>query len=226
VQSTIAITALVMGLAGGPHCLAMCGSACTGIANTQATNRGLALLKFQLGRLIGYSSLGALAATSMQGLGWLSIHAASLRPVWTMVHVAAALLGLTLLIQARQPQWVESFSRSVWNKTRILNQLTPNAAPAVIGVMWAFLPCGLLYSALLMAGLTSNAIEGAFVMALFALGSGISLLAAPWLWMKLRGYDSGPWAIRLAGLSLFIISSWGLWMSIAHNAAPWCIVNR
>jgi hypothetical protein len=48
---------------------------------------------FQLGRLAGYSALGALAAASMQGLGWLSVQSAALRPVWSLLHVAAALLG-------------------------------------------------------------------------------------------------------------------------------------
>jgi uncharacterized protein len=222
-QTSLAITGLIMGLAGGPHCLAMCGSACAGLASANAQKSLATLLIFQLGRLVGYSAIGALAATFLQGLGWLSIQTASLRPVWTMIHVAAALMGLTLIVRARQPQWLESAARTVWQKTRILSRHLPSAAPGVIGVLWVFLPCSLLYSALLVAAMTSNGVDGALVMALFALGSGLSLLAGPWLWTKLRGYDTGPWATRLAGLSLFTISGWGLWMSLVHNKAPWCI---
>jgi uncharacterized protein len=222
-QNSLAIIGLLMGLAGGPHCLAMCGSACAALGRTNQKNSLLPMLTFQFGRLLGYSALGALAATSMQGLGWLSIQTASLRPVWTMIHVAAALMGLTLLIQARQPQWIESAAKSVWQSTRRLSRALPNSAPAVVGLLWAFLPCGLLYSALLVAAMSSNAFDGALVMALFAVGSAVSLLAGPWVWTKLRGYDSGPWAIRLAGLSLFLVSCWGLWMSIVHNTAPWCV---
>jgi uncharacterized protein len=84
------------------------------------------------------------------------------------------------------------------------------------------LPCGLLYSALLVAALTSNAVEGAAVMALFALGSSVSLMAGPWLWLRLRNGDSGQWAIRIAGLALLVTSLWGLWMGLVHNTAPWC----
>jgi sulfite exporter TauE/SafE len=62
-----------------------------------------ALGLFQLGRLAGYALLGALAAASMQGLGWLTVQSAALRPVWSMVHVAALLLGVMLLVWARQP---------------------------------------------------------------------------------------------------------------------------
>jgi uncharacterized protein len=179
-----------MGLAGGPHCVAMCGAACAGISRTKGgQGKGgqgtRALWVFLAGRLVGYSSLGALAAASMQGLGWLSVHSAALRPVWTLFHVAAALLGLILLWQARQPIWLENAARQVWQRVRSMTgHRTGGAALApigLLGMLWALLPCGLLYSALLVAAMTSSAAQGAGVMALFALGSGVSLMAGPWL---------------------------------------------
>jgi sulfite exporter TauE/SafE len=182
---------------------------------------------FQSGRLAGYSAMGALAAASMQGLGWLSVHSASLRPVWSLLHVAAALLGLMLLVQARQPVWLELGARHVWSRIRsAVNRPGKPASPTVplvLGVAWSLLPCGLLYSALLVAALSANPAEGAGVMALFAVGSGLSLMAGPWLWLRLRGPGSGQWAIRLAGAALLASSAWALWMGLVHDAAPWCI---
>ena len=216
-----------MGLAGGPHCVAMCGAACGAMGRTQAGQSTRALWVFQSGRLAGYSALGALAAASMQGLGWLSIQSAALRPVWTLFHVSAALLGLMLLWQARQPIWLENSARKVWQGVRsVTGNLKGGAALApigVIGVLWALLPCGLLYSALLVAAMTSSAVQGAGVMALFALGSGLSLMAGPWLWLRLRGQGSAQWAIRIAGFALLASSVWALWMGLVHNTAPWCI---
>ena len=216
-----------MGLAGGPHCVAMCGAACGAMGRTQAGQSTRALWVFQSGRLAGYSALGALAAASMQGLGWLSIQSAALRPVWTLFHVSAALLGLMLLWQARQPIWLEDSARKVWQGVRsVAGNLKGGVALApigVIGVLWALLPCGLLYSALLVAAMTSSAVQGAGVMALFALGSGLSLMAGPWLWLRLRGQGSAQWAIRIAGLALLASSVWALWMGLVHNTAPWCI---
>ena len=226
-EVTLAATAVLMGLAGGPHCVAMCGAACGAMGRTQAGQSTRALCVFQVGRLVGYSALGALAAASMQGLGWLSVHSAALRPVWTLFHVAAALLGLMLLWQARQPIWLEASARKVWQGVRsVTGNLTGSAALAPIGVMgvlWALLPCGLLYSALLVAAMSGGAFQGAGVMALFALGSGVSLMAGPWLWLRLRGQGSGQWAIRIAGLALLASSVWALWMGLVHNTAPWCI---
>ena len=221
-QTSLAVTALFMGLAGGPHCIAMCGAACAGLGQAAGERRNEALWTFQLGRVIGYAVLGGLAAASLQGLGWLTIQSAALRPVWTMFHVAALLLGLLLFIRARQPVWLESAARRLWQGARALAAGRGRGAPLVVGVLWALLPCGLLYSALLVAAMTGHALEGAAVMALFALGTAVSMMAGPWLWLRLRGTGSGDWGVRLAGLALAASSAWALWMGLAHNAAPWC----
>jgi uncharacterized protein len=263
-QTTLAVTALLMGLAGGPHCLAMCGTACAAIGRSvgaiqiaridaarapKAAQSTLALWAFQAGRVIGYSAMGGVAAASMQGLGWLSTQSAALRPVWTLFHVAVALMGLTLLWQARQPAWLEDSARKVWQSVRAftgnvgvgpagqINKHPNTAAPLLMGMLWSLLPCGLLYSALLVAAMSNGIAEGALVMALFAIGSGTSLMAGPWLWLKLRPKLSangssvrqrqntgGQWAIRIAGLALFATSAWALWMGLVHNTAPWCAV--
>jgi len=222
-QTSLAATALLMGLAGGPHCIAMCGAACAGIGKAAGERGTAALWTFQVGRVAGYAALGALAAASMQGLGWLTTQTAALRPVWTLFHVAAVVLGLLLLVQARQPVWLDGTARRVWGKVRTFHARWGRGAPLAIGALWAFMPCGLLYSALLVAALSGGPLDGAATMALFAVGSSVSLLVGPWLLLRLRGGDSGAWSIRLAGLALAATSGWALWMGLAHDAAPWCV---
>lgn len=222
-QSSLAVTALLMGLAGGPHCIAMCGAACAGIGQAAGPRKNSAMWSFQAGRVLGYAGLGALAAASMQGLGWLTVQSAALRPVWTLFHVAAFALGLLLLWRAQQPVWLETAGRKIWTGARSLAAGWGRGAPLVIGALWTFLPCGLLYSALLVATLTGNALEGAAVMALFALGTSVSMMAGPWLWLRLSGRGAGDWGVRLAGLALAASSVWALWMGFAHDAAPWCV---
>ncbi len=94
-----------------------------------------------------------------------------------------------------------------------------------MGLLWSFLPCGLLYSALLVAALAGGIFEGAAVMALFALGSGVSLMAGPWLWLRLARPGSGRWSVRLAGLALLLMSLGALWMGLVHDTAPWCLTS-
>lgn len=222
-QSSLALTALLMGLVGGPHCIAMCGAACAGIGQAAGPRQNAALWSFQAGRVMGYSALGALAAASMQGLGWLTVQSAALRPVWTLFHVATFALGLLLLWKAQQPVWLEAAGKKIWSGARSLAVGRGRGAPLVIGALWTFLPCGLLYSALLVAALTGSALQGAGVMALFALGTSVSMMAGPWLWLRLRGSGAGDWGVRLAGLALAASSVWALWMGLAHDAAPWCV---
>lgn len=223
-QSSLALTALLMGLAGGPHCVAMCGAACAGLGQAAGEQRVQALTAFQVGRLTGYSLLGALAAMSVQGLGWLTTQSAAIRPLWTLLHLAAMALGLLLMLQARQPVWLDQSARRLWAKVRQFHARRGALAPLLVGVFWALMPCGLLYSALMVAALTGHALDGAMTMALFALGSSVSLWAGPWLWLRLQTLGDGAWGMRLAGLTLFAVSAWGLWMGLVHNQAPWCVV--
>ncbi|MFN5255873.1 MAG: sulfite exporter TauE/SafE family protein, partial [Limnohabitans sp.] len=102
-QSSLAITALMMGVLGGPHCVAMCGAACAGLGQAAGARQGQAMLAFQLGRLGGYALLGAVAAASLQGLGWLTTQSAAHPPGWAFLHVAPLVRGVVGLGPPRPP---------------------------------------------------------------------------------------------------------------------------
>lgn len=214
----------LMGLAGGPHCIAMCGVACAGISGTAQQGNGRhAWWLFQLGRVLGYSALGALAAASLDAIGWLTVQSAALRPVWVLFHAAVAAVGVMLLWQARQPVWLEQGARSLWHQLRSRIGTAGRPAPLLLGAAWAFMPCGLLYSALLFAALAGSPLRGALAMAAFALASSIALLAAPWVLRQLRGRIGERAGVRLAGVVLLLSSGWALWAGLVHQTAPWCV---
>lgn len=218
----LAATALVMGLAGGPHCTAMCGAACAGVVR-MGTHRSLSPWVFQAGRFAGYSIAGALAAETVQGLSWLAAQTAALRPVWTLFHVAVLGWGLMLLMLARQPEWVSDAGRTVWKRMR--PWVGARGGLFTAGAAWALMPCGLLYSALLVASLNGTPAGGAFSMALFAIGSGVWLAAAPRLLAKVRDTANRvreDWGTRLSGLLLVLAAVFALWVDLAHRIAVWC----
>lgn len=220
---TLAVTAFLMGLVGGPHCIAMCGAACGGLIRGVGAKPARGMWHFQMGRLIGYSLAGGAAALAVQSFAWLSSNTKALQPVWTLFHVAVLLWGLVLLAQARQPAWVEAAGRNVWSRVRPMAQRRGGLVAS--GALWVFMPCGLLYSALLVASLSGGFLEGAASMALFALGSGISLGLAPSALRKLQAVgnrlrrDAGT---RIAGGLLALTAAWALWMDVAHRVAEWC----
>ena len=240
---TLAATALLMGLAGGPHCVAMCGAACAGITRAGsaridtsqlrggagvrlvagAVRTSGAMWSFQLGRLASYAAAGAVAAAAVQSFAWLATQTAALRPVWTLFHLAVLAWALMLVVQARQPMWVSAAGRNVWRRVRPL--ATTRGGVFATGALWSLMPCGLLYSALLVASLSGGPLQGALAMALFAIGSSVSLVLAPRLFDKLKGVgnklrqDAGT---RVAGLLLALAAAWGLWMDLADRIAIWC----
>jgi uncharacterized protein len=219
--SPLVLTTFFMGLAGGPHCIAMCGAACAGLQRDKAGT--FDLWKFHAGRLIGYTSLGALAAGSVKGLAWFTDQTHALHPLWTFFHVLVLGWGLVLLTYARQPTWADDFGRQVWMYVRKLSDLSGGVI--VMGVLWALMPCGLLYSALLVASLNADALNGALSMATFAIGTSVSLMAGPWLWLRLK--NGSNWlnetsSMRLAGLLLSAASGWAIWMDLMHQVKVWC----
>jgi len=216
-------TALLMGLAGGPHCAVMCGAACGGLARMGQPQRVNSPMLFQAGRLAGYSTAGAAAASAVQSFAWMTQQAALFRPVWMLFHLAVLGWGLMLLVKAGQPAWADRAGRSVWSRLGAVARSRGGMFSA--GALWAFMPCSLLYSALLVASLSGGALQGALAMAAFAVGSGISLLLAPRALAGLRQAGNnlgGQLGVRAAGGVLVLAAIFGLWGDMMHRVAQWC----
>jgi uncharacterized protein len=219
---SLLLAALLMGLAGSLHCTAMCGAACSAITQRGGAGLSRAVLGFHLGRLASYAAGGALAAASVGALGAWSQAAPALRPLWSLVHVAALMLGLWLAWTGRQPAWLMNVGRAPLAATAPAGW-QPMQGPlrsAAIGGAWVLLPCGLLQSALLVAALANDAVGGAMVMAVFASASSLGLLVAGAAWQRVVATPQAlRWAVRLAGVMLAGASAWvlghGLWLQIA-----------
>lgn len=218
-------SALALGLAGAPHCVAMCAAPCAAVtgqggAKTQWT--------FHLARVAGYAGAGALAAASVNSLGALGTVSPIFKPLWTAVHAIALTLGLWLAVMGRQPAWMERIGRRTvlpreparagWKVMQ-----GPGRAAAA-GALWVAWPCGLLQSAVLVAALADTPLTGAGVMAVFAVATGFGLTVAPWLWRRVGAGGghlvlSGTAGVRLAGVLLAAASGWalthGLWVRFA-----------
>jgi len=234
-QTALAASALFMGLTGSLHCASMCGPAFAALApRAQAGRYSRAAISVHAGRLLSYAAAGALVASSVSSLGTLQQAGPLLRPIWTLVHVAAIVLGLSLVWRARVPQWLSREGRQLATAAhpqaiRVFRRLPPSGRAGIAGMCWAGLPCGLLQSALLVAALAPGPIEGAAVMSTFALASGFGLWIGPSLWTRLRSASSderwGQHAARLAGVLLVASSGLALWHGLGAVIAQICGVG-
>jgi len=221
-DTALVVAALLMGLAGGPHCAAMCGAACGAVAGGGGP-MSRSMLALHAGRLAGYAAGGAIAAASVASLGSFESAAPLLRPLWSMVHVAAVVLGAWLLWTARTPGWLAQARPRLAALTqqqpiRIVRTLPRSACAALGGACWVAIPCGLLQSALLVAALASTPAAGAATMAAFAAGSTLVLWLAQGLWSGLRrarpGSAFAAASVRLAGALLMTSSLFALWRGL------------
>jgi sulfite exporter TauE/SafE len=202
-DSALTLSATLMGLAGTPHCAAMCSAPC-------ALAGGRRPLRLLAGRLLGYAAGGAIAAASAQALARASQNVAMLQPAWALLQAALLLFGLGLLVRGRMPVWLGAVT---WR---------PQPRHAfVTGLAWLAMPCGLLHAALLMASLSGSITGGAAAMAGFALASTPGLVIAP-LWrarLLERGSGGETLALRLAGGALMLGAAWalahGVWQRLA-----------
>ena len=99
----------------------------------------------------------------------------------------------------------------------------------MLDTLWALLPCGLLYSALVVAALAGSVLGGAAVMAAFAIGTSVTMTAAPWVWLRLRGSPHIPgsgtgvcaWRVRLWPRVRRGPCGWA-WSTTPRRGAPRC----
>jgi len=228
----LAASALFMGLTGSLHCASMCGPAFGAIAGRSGDTRFVgATMSLHAGRLLSYAVAGALVASSVAALGTLQAAGPLLRPLWTLIHVAAIALGLTLVWTARVPRWL---SRDIGRAAvadearvvRVFRQMPASGRAGLAGMCWAGIPCGLLQSALLVAALASGPVAGATVMSTFALASGFGLWAGPRLWSTMRNTSGGErWtrlSARLSGTLLVASSGFALWHGLGAIVAQIC----
>ena len=219
-------SAALLGLAGAPHCTAMCSAPCAAAIGRDAGVPATAA--FHLARIVGYAAAGAVVASTVGALAALSQLSPVLRPLWTLVQALALTLGLWLLWTGRQPAWMASLGRApapagaagAWKPVR------GPARAALAGGLWVGWPCGLLQGALLVASMAGSAAAGAAAMAAFALASAPGLLLAPWVWQRLSGRGDAAtrerWAIRAAGGMLAAASGWALTHGLWERFAAFC----
>lgn len=216
--------AATLGLAGSVHCLAMCG----GIAaagGAQLTRRGasgqraLASLGFNLGRVTCYALLGA-GAGAIIGATAGRFPAG---PVTAGLRIAAALLmaGLALsLLWRRDLLGLERLGGRLWGRLQPLAgravELPLPLRLAALGVLWGFLPCGLVYSALALAATTGSAAGGALAMLGFGLGTLPSMVAATLSGAALLRRLRGSRTRTVAGLLMLLFAAWTAATPLVH----------
>ncbi|MBS2018883.1 MAG: sulfite exporter TauE/SafE family protein [Deltaproteobacteria bacterium] len=217
----LVVSALLMGLLGGTHCVAMCGgvvgvlcSACPG-ASPSPSSSGSAQVRYWIaynaGRLASYSLLGLAFA----GLGTLFIGSPALAGIRFGLRAAAALcmlfVGLHLMGLPSIMRRLEAVGAPVWRRlSPLAKRLMPLRAPwqaLLLGGLWGLMPCGLLYGALVLAASAETPLLGAETMLAFGVGTLPVMIALNALASRVARALARVWVRRAAGL---VVLAFGL----------------
>lgn len=226
------LSAFLVGLLGGVHCVGMCGgivgALSFGLPESVRARRTAGLpyiLAYNLGRICSYTLAGAL----MGGVGVLAANLTSVHHAQQILQLLAGLfmsaLGLYLAGWWSGIRVIERAGGVIWRRIqpfgrRLLPVHSPGQAFA-LGLLWGWLPCGLVYSVLIWAIAAGSSARGALLMLsfgvgtlplLFAMGMSATRLAAL---VQRRGARAVAGVLVLAfGIYTLVMASAGLLRSL------------
>lgn len=224
------LAALAVGFFGGVHCVGMCGGivgALTFGLPAETRERPLRLLPYllayNLARITSYTVAGAIAGTvgllglslvPMQQAQLVLLGIAGLFMVMMGLYVGGWWFGLTRIERAGSRLWrfIEPVGR----------RLMPVRSPAQafgLGLVWGWLPCGLVYSVLIWALSAGGPLAGALLMLGFGLGTLPNLLAMGAFAAQLAAFVRRQWVRRVAGGMVIAFGVYQLLVAGARLAA-------
>jgi hypothetical protein len=219
------LAALIAGFVGSTHCIGMCGGIAGALGMSTATGgrpglRGLGFaLLYNAGRIGSYAIAGAIAGVFGLWLGNalnFSDWSGFLRVATGLVMIA---IGLQLAVNWRILGIAERAGLRFWQRLAPLAQrLMPVRSPfaaLLLGALWGWLPCGLVYGMLLAAAVSGGPAHGAGLMIAFGLGTAPAMVATGAAAARLGNFTRNAGFRRVAGTAVLAMGVW----TIASPAA-------
>jgi uncharacterized protein len=220
------VAAFVVGLLGGVHCAGMCGGivAALSLGTTRPevsagdAPRGASmplLLAYNIGRILSYVVAGAIAG----GAGWFATRMMDVNQAQLVLQIPAGLfmvaLGLYLAGWWHGLARVERAGGVLWRRLEPLGRrfmpVRSSSQAMVLGLVWGWLPCGLVYSVLIWSIASGGALQGAALMGAFGLGTLPNLLLMGVMAARLGGVLRAYGVRTVAGL---LVAGFGVYMLV------------
>ncbi|MDP4944975.1 MAG: sulfite exporter TauE/SafE family protein [Alishewanella sp.] len=214
------VAALLIGFLGSSHCLVMCGGIVAALQFAMPAQSAWQKFRLQLllslGRLITYACFGGLVgyfgATAMgiTGATFIGLRLlAGLLLLAMALYIARLWFGLTRLERAGQGLW-----RFIQPYTKRLLPLDSSVKALSYGMLWGFLPCGLVYSTLSWSLASGSASSGALIMLLFGVGTLPALLVFGSAANSLVKLKNQLWFRYSAALLLAVYGFYTIWLAL------------
>ncbi len=216
------LAAFGLGLLGVTHCVGMCGGIISGLSlgHGAASRPWRFILGYNLGRIGSYTLIGLLTAILVQNLPSSPLPLA--RTVAGLVLIA---MGLYIAQWWRVITWLEKAGYILWRRIQPLAQrflpIRSFLGALLVGGIWGWLPCGLVYSALVYAAASGGVWQSGATMLAFGLGTLPALLSSGLILGWLRRKMTIPWFKSLLGVAYIVFGVWTMglaWLHAGHGA--------
>lgn len=210
------MSAFLVGLLGGGHCVGMCGGIVGAVSMhlPQSKSKVPFLLAYNTGRILSYSLAGAIAGL----VGASSFFLQHILPIQHILYGMSSLmlivLGLYLAGLWHGVTYLENAGKRIW---KTLQPYSKRYIPVqnfrqalILGSLWGWLPCGLVYSVLVAAIATGNPLNGGLLMLAFGLGTLPTLLTMGMAAVRLKIVLQNIWVRRISGLLVLGFGVFGL----------------
>jgi sulfite exporter TauE/SafE len=198
----------VLGLVGSLHCLQMCGPIVLAYGlHLDRTRAMRAHFQYNAGRILTYTALGAVAGAAGHGIGLLGRMAGLASGARVLAGAAMIVAGFAMTGLGPARGGLVTIQKSAGRR------LMAPGGKFRLGLILGFLPCGLIYAALLKAVETGSAAGGAATMLAFGLGTSAALLALG-LTSSLAGLRVGQWSTRVAAVCVMVSGVVLIWRGL------------
>jgi sulfite exporter TauE/SafE len=212
----ILLSAFLLGFLGSTHCLGMCGGLSSALGlNTQSSSKTsnfpTLLLAYNIGRIFSYCLAGLIVGTA--GF-WVSQQLATFTLLRYLAGVMLILMGLYLAQWFNGIAFTEKLGSKLWPFIQPFGKrfMPVNSIrdALCIGMVWGWLPCGLVYSALIWASLEASVSGAMLIMLCFGIGTLPAMLATGYFAKELGKFLKQRWFRSCAGLMMIIVGIYSL----------------
>ncbi len=215
------IAALLVGLLGGVHCVGMCGGIVGALSFSVTPQRQTPwqiLLAYNAGRLSSYTVAGLLAGTLGAAVLKIVPLAQMQQTLLLLAAIFMILMGMYLAGWWRLLRHVERLGGRLWKRIEPVGrkvlpvQSVPQAL--LLGMIWGWLPCGLVYSVLIWSMSSGSTTSGGLLMLSFGLGTLPNLLLMGVFASRLQSFVQHAWVRMTAGSLLVafgLLMCWRAW---------------
>lgn len=227
-QEITLFTLFLLGFFGGTHCVGMCGglSSAFALQLPPHLNRFGLIVLLNSGRLASYVLIGALMGALSQTALLFDRTETLQTALFVAANVLLLLMGLYLSGVFAAAAKIENVGKPLWRRINpLLGRLLPlrsARASFAVGVLWGWLPCGLVYNASLYALGSGSAGKGALYLLAFGLGTLPNLLAMGVFAAQLKNLLQQRWVRLCAGL---LVCAWALWQLVPLLMRLWSAVR-